>query len=68
VVVVAARSHPPASSVRATVAMVSPDAMPGRYRSWSSSDPTFMSALAASATVEKYGAHRRAAPISSKTT
>ncbi len=53
VVEVVERSHPPASSVRATVAIVSPEAMPGRYADLAASSPTSSSAFAARATVEK---------------
>jgi hypothetical protein len=37
------------------VAIVAPEAMPGRYVAWSAAEPTVSSALAARATVEKYG-------------
>ena len=50
----------PMSSVRASVAMVSPEAMPGRRSFLAPSSPEVSRALAASATVEKYGAHSRA--------
>jgi hypothetical protein len=56
------------SSVRANVPIVSPEAMPGRRYFLASSSPDVNTALAASTTVEKNGAHRRAAPISSRTT
>src|SRR3984957_6651015 len=62
------KSHFPLSSVMAKVAIVSPEAMPGRYDFLASSSPEVSSALAPSATDEKNGAHSSAAPISSKTT
>src|SRR5665213_727189 len=68
VVEVLARSQRPASSVSATVAIVSPEAIPGKYAALSSSVPTKSTAFAARATVEKYGEQKSAAPISSKTT
>ena len=49
--------------------MVSPEAMPGQEVLLGRLVPELDSrALAARATVEKYGAHSRAAPISSNTT
>jgi len=62
------KSHRPLSSVMASVAIVSPRAMPGRYAFFDSSSPDVKSALAANATEEKNGAHSNAAPISSSTT
>ena len=62
------KSHRPVSSVMARVAMVSPEAMPGSRSFLAASSPEVSRALAARATVEKYGAHSRAAPISSSTT
>ncbi|MEZ5374275.1 MAG: hypothetical protein R2704_16430 [Microthrixaceae bacterium] len=61
-------SQRPFSSVNATVAIVSPEAMPGRYFALASSSPECSSALAARATVEKNGAHSSRRPISSKMT
>ncbi len=61
-------SHRPLSSVKANVAIVSPEAMPGSRSFFAPSSPLDSSALAASATVAKYGAHSSAAPISSNTT
>ena len=61
-------SQRPFSSVKATVAMVSPEAMPGSRSFLAASSPEWISVLAASTTDEKYGAHRRARPISSSTT
>jgi hypothetical protein len=61
-------SQRPFSSVNATVAFVAPEAMPGRYSFLASSLPAWSSALLASATVEKNGAHSSARPISSRTT
>ena len=55
--VMASRSQRPLSSVIASVAMVSPEAMPGRRSFLADSSPEDNSALAASATVEKYGTH-----------
>jgi hypothetical protein len=46
-------SHRPLSSVKARVAMVSPEAMPGRSSFLAESSPEARMALAASATVEK---------------
>ena len=57
----------PFGSVKASVAMVSPLAMPGSRDFFWSSVPAFRIASAASTTVEKYGAHSRARPISSST-
>ena len=51
----------------ATVAMVEPSAMPGRYLAWAASLPEWIRALAPSTTVEKKGAHSSALPISSRT-
>ena len=61
-------SHLPLGSVKARVAIVSPEAMPGRCSFLAASSPECSSVLAASTTVEKYGAHSRARPISSSTT
>ena len=62
------KSHRPLSSVRANVPIVSPEAMPGSRYFLASSSPDVSTALAASTTVEKNGAHSSAAPISSRTT
>ncbi len=62
------KSHRPLSSVMANVPMVSPEARPGRRYFLASSSPDVNTALAARATVEKKGAHKSAAPISSSTT
>ena len=56
-------SHFPFGSVNASVAIVSPLAMPGSSASFSSSVPAFRIALAARTTVEKYGAHSSARPM-----
>ena len=63
-----ASSQRPFSSVKATVAIVAPEAMAGRYLALASSEPAWISVLAASTTVEKNGAHSSARPISSSTT
>ncbi len=63
-----ASSQRPDASARATVAMVDPLAIPGRYSFLAASSPDTSSRLAARATLEKYGAHSRARPISSSTT
>ena len=63
-----ASSHFPLSSVKASVAMVDPEAMPGSRSARASSSPEWMSVLAANTTVEKNGAHSSARPISSMTT
>src|SRR6266540_1769838 len=60
-------SHRPLGSVNASAAIVSPDAIPGSSSPSCASDPVFMIAFAASATVEKYGAHNSTRPISSST-
>ncbi len=60
-------SHLPDGSVKASVAIVSPLAMPGRYAFLAASSPDCSSVLAASTTVEKNGAHSSARPISSST-
>ena len=60
-------SHFPFGSVNASVAIVSPLAMPGSSAFFWSSVPAFRIASAASTTVEKYGAHSSARPISSST-
>ena len=57
----------PDGSVNATVAMVSPLAIPGRYDFLAASSPDCSRVLAASTTLEKNGAHSRARPISSST-
>ena len=46
-------SHLPLASVKASVAMVSPEAMPGRSAALAASSPECITALAASTTVEK---------------
>ena len=46
-------SQRPLSSVNASVAIVSPDAMPGRCFFFAASSPLWINALAASTTVEK---------------
>jgi hypothetical protein len=56
------------ASVKARVAMVSPEAMPGRYAALAASSPECIRCWPASTTVEKYGAHSRRRPISSSTT
>ena len=62
-------SQRPFGSVKARVAMVSPEAMPGQVgRPWPRRHREWISVLAASTTVEKYGAHSSARPISSSTT
>ncbi|CAB4324731.1 unannotated protein [freshwater metagenome] len=61
-------SQRPLGSVRARVAMVSPEAMPGRMAALAAASPDCITVLAASTTEEKYGAHSRARPISSRTT
>ena len=61
-------SQRPFSSVKATVAIVSPEAIPGRYSAFAAASSDCNSALAARATVEKNGAHSRRRPISSKIT
>jgi hypothetical protein len=66
--VIPSASHRPLSSVKARVPMVSPEAIPGRRYSLALWSPEVRMALAARATVEKNGAHSRAAPISSSTT
>ena len=55
-------------SAAASVAMVCPAAMPGRYRAQAASSAEASSAWAASTTVAKNGEHANAAPISSSTT
>ena len=60
-------SHLPFGSVNASVAIVSPDAMPGSSSPFWASVPAFMIAFAASTTLEKYGAHSSTRPISSST-
>ena len=66
-IVIPEASHLPFGSVNASVAMVSPEAMPGRSWPCWSSVAAFMIALAARHTVEKYGAQSRTRPISSRT-
>ena len=61
-------SHFPDGSVKASVAIVSPAAMPGRSACFCSSVPALRMALAARQTDEKNGAHSSARPISSSTT
>ena len=68
VAVMPSSSHRPFSSVNASVAIVSPDAMPGRSSFFAASSPECTMVLAASTTDEKYGAASRARPISSSTT
>jgi len=65
--VIPASSHFPDGSVNASVAIVSPLAMPGRYACLAAASPLCISVLAASTTEEKYGAHSSARPISSST-
>ena len=67
----ASSSMPPASqrpfgSATASVASVSPAAIPGSSADFSDSLPAFKTAFAASATDAKYGAHSSARPISSR--
>ena len=57
-----------AFSTQARVAMVEPSAMPGRRSFCAASSPDSSNAVAASTTVEKYGAHNSDRPISSSTT
>ncbi|CAB4617984.1 unannotated protein [freshwater metagenome] len=66
--VMPASSQRPDGSVVASVAMVSPLAMPGRYAFFAASSPDCNNAFAARTTLEKYGAHNNARPISSSTT
>ena len=61
-------SHLPLGSVKASVAIVSPEAMPGRSSFLAASSPEWSSVCAASTTDEKYGAHSSRRPISSSTT
>jgi hypothetical protein len=61
-------SHLPDSSVKARVAMSSPEAICGRNSFLAASSPACRRVLVARATVEKYGAQRRRRPISSSTT
>ncbi len=68
VAVMPSASQRPFSSVKAKVATVSPEAMPGSRSFLAASSPECSSVLAASTTEEKYGAHRRRRPISSSTT
>ena len=63
-----ASSHLPFGSVKASVAIVSPDAMPGRCSFLAASSPAWSRVVVASTADEKYGAHRSARPISSRTT
>jgi hypothetical protein len=60
-------SHLPEGSVNATVAIVSPLAMPGRCVFFAASSPLWINVFAARTTVEKNGAHRSDRPISSST-
>ena len=46
-------SQRPFASVNASVAMVSPEAMPGRYSAFAASSPEWMRVFAARATVAK---------------
>ena len=66
--VIPAASHFPDGSVKARVAIVSPEAIPGRSSAFCSSVPALRMALAARQTVEKNGAQSSARPISSSTT
>ena len=61
-------SQRPFCSVKASVALVSPEAMPGRWACLAASSPQCIRVLAASTAEEKYGAHSSARPISSSTT
>ena len=61
-------SHLPDGSVTASVAIVSPLAMPGRCAFIAALSPDNNNVLAARTTLEKYGAHNNARPISSSTT
>ena len=60
-------SHLPLGSVTASVAIVSPLAMPGRWAFFAASSPDCRSVVPASTTVEKNGAVNSARPISSRT-
>ena len=66
--VIPSASQRPESSVKASVPIVSPAAIPGSRYSCALWSPEVRMALVARATVEKNGAQRRAAPISSRTT
>ena len=66
-IVMPVTSHFPFGSVNASVAIVSPLAMPGSSASFCASVPAFRIAFAASTTDEKYGAHSSTRPISSST-
>jgi hypothetical protein len=68
VVAMPASSQRPDASASASVAIVSPLAMPGRCSFFAASSPECSSVLAASTTVEKNGAQSRRRPISSRTT
>lgn len=57
----------PYSSMIATVASVSPEAMPGRWRRQAASSPDCRRVFAASTTVENNGEQSRARPDSSRT-
>ena len=65
--VTAAPSLRPSSSEKASVAVVSPEAIDGSRACFCSSVPAFRMAVVASTAVEKKGAHRRPRPISSST-
>ena len=67
-VAIPAGSHDPLLSATASVAMVSPAAMPGKYRSQAALSLAASSAWAARTTVPKNGEQSSAAPISSSTT
>ena len=61
-------SHLPEGSVVAIVAVNSPLAIPGNDFFFAASSPLSNNVFAARTTVEKYGAHNNARPISSSTT
>ena len=60
-------SQAPVSSVKAREAVRSPDAISGRYFFLYSSDAPYSIAFAVKTADEKYGAHSRDRPISSRT-
>ena len=62
-----AASQRPFGSAKASVAMVSPETMPGSSAVFWASAAAFMMAVAASTAEAKYGAQTRARPISSST-
>ena len=66
--VIPGSSQRPFCSVKASVALVSPEAMPPRWACLAASSPECISVLAASTAEEKYGAQSKARPISSSTT